>query len=67
MSLEGVLGLPLEEALTIMRGMGYEPIVKKTSAPKGQREGQLRVVRARPEEITVSVFLTEGPAKRQAT
>ncbi len=67
MSLEGVLGLPLEEALAIMRGMGYEPIVKKTSAPKGQREGQLRVVRARPEEIIVGTFLTEGPAQRQAT
>ncbi len=67
MSLEEVLGLPLEDALAIMRDMGYEPAVRTTSAPKGRHEGQLRVVRARPEEIIVSAFLTEGPAQRQAT
>lgn len=62
MSLTDVLGMPLSEALDILRSMGYAPEVKMTQASKQQRSGgSLRVVRVSPNEITVSAFLCDWP------
>lgn len=64
MSLTDVLGMAPEDALEILRGMGYAPEVKVTEAPRGQRSGgERRVVRVCPEEITVSVFLCGLPGQ----
>ena len=55
--MEKVLGMRLEDALEILRGMGMEPNVVTTVAPRTQREGgTLRVIRVRSGEIIVSAF-----------
>ena len=67
---ESLLGLPLEKALDIARTWGREPKVLVTCAPrrKGEesaepREGTLRVIRARENELTVSAFQDGDPRK----
>lgn len=59
-SMESVLGMRLDEALQILRGMGIEPEIVTTTEPRNQREGgTLRVIRVRDGEITVSAFQDE--------
>lgn len=55
--MERVLGMRLDEALTILHAMGINPAVVTTTEPRNQREGgTLRVIRVREGEITVSAF-----------
>ena len=65
---ESLLGLPLEKALAIARTWGCEPRVLITCAPRrkgeeetGLREGTLRVIRVRENELTVSAFQDGAP------
>ena len=67
---ETLLGLPLDKALDIARTWGVEPKVLVTSAPRrkgeedtGVREGTMRVIRARENELTVSAFPDGDPRK----
>ena len=67
---ETLLGLPLDQALETARAWGCEPRVLVTCAPrrKGEensalREGTFRVIRAREEELTVSMFQDGNPRK----
>ena len=39
-----VLGLPLPEALALLREQGIHPEVRLTCAPRGREQGQARVV-----------------------
>lgn len=58
-----LLGSKLEEAAEILRARGIEPVVIRTDAPRsGAREGDLRVIRVRENELTVSAFLP-GPGE----
>lgn len=60
---EELLGLRLEEAAEILKERGTEPVVIRTDAPRGEkREGNLRVIRVRGNELTVSAFLY-GPGE----
>lgn len=60
---EELLGLRLEEAAEILRTRGIEPVVVRTDTPRGEkREGNLRVIRVRGNELTVSAFLS-GPGE----
>lgn len=54
----GLLGLPLDRALERYRALGsVAPRVLYTAAPRrAQQEGTLRVVRVRPDELTVAYF-----------
>ena len=55
--MERVLGMRLEDAVTMLRGMGMEPAIVTTAAPRNQREGgTLRAIRVREGEIVVSAF-----------
>lgn len=63
-----LLGLPLEKALELARAWGTDPRVLVTCAPKrrgeegsAEREGTLRVIRARDGELTVSAFQDGAP------
>lgn len=65
-----LLGLTLDKALETARAWGCEPKVLVTRAPrrKGEesaapREGTLRVIRARENELTVSAFQDGDPRK----
>ena len=65
---ETLLGLPLDKALDIARTWGVEPKVLVTCAPRrkgeedtGVREGTMRVIRARENELTVSAFPDGDP------
>ncbi len=67
---ESLLGLPLDKAIETARTWGAEPKVLVTCAPrrKGEeasavREGTLRVIRARENELTVSAFQDGDPRK----
>ena len=67
---ETLLGLPLDKALDIARAWGVEPKVLVTCAPRrkgeedtGVREGTMRVIRARENELTVSAFPDGDPRK----
>ena len=67
---ETLLGLPLDKALDIARTWGVEPKVLVTCAPlrkgeedTGVREGTMRVIRARENELTVSAFPDGDPRK----
>ena len=67
---ESLLGLPLENALTIARTWGADPKVLITCAPRrkgeedtGMREGTLRIIRVREGELTVSAFQDGDPRK----
>ena len=67
---ESLLGLPLDKAVEIARAWGIEPKVLVTCAPrrKGEedsnvREGTMRVIRARENELTVSAFQDGDPRK----
>ena len=67
---ETLLGLPLDKALDIARTWGVEPKVLVTCAPRrkgeedtGVREGTMRVIRARENELTVSAFPDGDPRK----
>lgn len=56
-SMEQVLGMRLEDALTLLRAEGIDPKIVTTTEPRNQREGgTLRVIRVRKGEITVSAF-----------
>ena len=63
-----LLGLPLEEAIKTARAWGCDPQVVVTCAPRRKaeenaapREGTLRVIRARVNELTVSAFQDGDP------
>lgn len=58
-----VLGMRLEDALSLWRQQGMEePTIITTAAPRGQRSGgTLRVLRVRQGEWVVSAFLDETP------
>ena len=63
-----LLGLPLDTALQTARAWGCEPRVLITCAPRRKgdesaapREGTLRVIRARENELTVSAFQDGAP------
>ena len=65
---ESLLGLPLDQALETARAWGVEPKVLVTCAPRrkgeedtGMREGTLRVIRVRGNELTASVFQVDLP------
>ena len=65
-----LLGLPLDKAVEITRAWGDEPKVLVTCAPRrkgeedtGMREGTLRVIRARENQLTVSAFQDGEPRK----
>ena len=67
---ESLLGLPLDKALETARAWGCEPRVLVTCAPRrkgeedtGMREGTLRVIRARENQLTVSAFQDGEPRK----
>ena len=55
-----ILAYPLEDALSILKEIGFTPIILKTSPPRNQEDnGTLRVVRTRMTcdnilELTVS-------------
>jgi len=52
-----LLGLPLEEAVKLLREEGQEPVIIRTCSPgKEEREGTERVVRVRGNELTVGRF-----------
>ncbi len=54
-----LLGLPLDEAVELLRQEGVEPIVRKTCAPRRAEEtrGTLRVVAANDHLLTAARFL----------
>ena len=55
--MQDLLGLRLEDALSLMASRGVTPTVIETRAPRSQREGgTLRVIRVRGTELTVSAF-----------
>ena len=65
---QSLLGLPLDKALETARAWGLEPKVLVTCAPRRKgdesakpREGTMRVIRAREEELTVSAFQDGDP------
>ena len=61
--MQDLLGLRLEEALSILAARGVTPTVVETSAPRKQREGgTLRVIRVRGTELTVSAFQDGFPS-----
>ena len=65
---ESLLGLPLDKALEAARAWGIEPRVLVTCAPRRRgddaaepREGTMRVIRVRENELTVSAFQDGNP------
>ena len=61
--MQDVLGLRLEDALSLLRERGVNPTVVITHAPRNPREeGTLRVIRVRGSELTVSAFQDGNPS-----
>ena len=61
--MQDLLGLRLEDALSILAARGVTPTVVETSAPRKQREGgTLRVIRVRGTELTFSAFQDGFPS-----
>ena len=55
--MQDLLGLRLEDALSLLKERGVTPTVVKTFAPRNPREdGTWRVIRVRGCELTVSAF-----------
>ena len=60
--MQDLLGMRLEDAAEMMRRRGLEPEIVFTCAPRGQREeGEMRVIRVRGSELTVSRFQVDLP------
>ena len=61
--MQELLGLRLEDALSILEARGVTPTVVTTQAPRHSREtGTLRVIRVRGTELTVSAFEDSIPS-----
>ena len=57
--------MTLDDARRVLAGMGIEPAVVRTCAPRVTREGgTLRVIRVRGNELTVSAFLDGMPSQK---
>ena len=55
--MQDLLGLRLEDALSVFAERGVTPTVVTACAPRNPREGgTLRVIRVRGTELTVSAF-----------
>ena len=55
--MQDLLGLRLEDALSLLKARGVTPTVVEARAPRNPREGgTLRVIRVRDTELTVSAF-----------
>ena len=51
------LGRRLSDVLPMLRAEGFEPVIVETSAPgKEKREGTLRIIRVRGNELVVAAF-----------
>ncbi len=58
--MDALLGMRLEDALSLLKAEGIEVKVVQTVAPRTAREsGTLRVIRVREGEVTVSGFQDE--------
>ena len=61
--MQDLLGLRLEDALSLLAARGVTPTVVETCTPRGPREGgTLRVIRVRGTELTVSAFQNGIPS-----
>ena len=61
--MQDLLGLRLEDALSLLEARGVTPTVVETVAPRQAREGgTLRVIRVRGTELTVSAFQDGFPS-----
>ena len=69
---QGLLGLPLEDAVQRARAAGVEPVVAESCAPRrepaaGEAGGTKRVIRVQQEgnvlRLTVSAFMDGEPRK----
>ncbi|MCQ2458644.1 MAG: hypothetical protein MJ142_07955 [Clostridia bacterium] len=52
-----LLGRRLDEVLPLLKQQGIEPVIVYTTAPgKEERDGSLRVIRVKGNELTVACF-----------